>query len=671
MSANADPAQRIAALREQIRRHDHLYYVEARPEVSDAEYDALMHELRELEARHPELVTPDSPTRRVAGQVAEAFVPVQHKVAMLSLDNATTDDQLREFEARLRRALPGAAFDYVCEPKIDGLGVALLYQEGRFVRGATRGDGRVGEDITRNLLTIRSIPRTLGRPLAAVRELEVRGEVFMPRQKFHELNRQLEEAGEPTFANPRNAAAGAVRQKDPQVTARRPLDILLYHVSAGDEALVSTHWETLEALRASGLPTSPRAARAPDIEAVVAYCARLEAERDALPYEADGAVVKVNSLEQQRRLGATAHHPRWAIAFKFAARQATTVVRAITVNVGKTGVLTPGAQLEPVELAGVVIRNVSLHNEDEVRRKDIRVGDTVLIERAGDVIPYVVKVIESRRPPDAVPWEFPTRCPACQSVAFRPQGEAYWRCTNSACPAQLKERLLHWGSRRAMDIEHLGESVVNQLVDRGLVHDFADLYALDVAQLVDLERLGPKSARNLADAIAGSRTRGLSRLLNALGIRLVGERAAQLLALRFGTIDALAAATEAEIGQIHGIGPQIAQSVARYFAEPRNRKIIDRLREAGVVTVEAAVPSGPRPLAGKTFVLTGTLVTLSRDAARELVHRRGGQVVGSVSKKTSYVVVGDNPGSKAEDATRLGVATLDEAAFLKLLGQAE
>src|SRR5438552_3441599 len=456
----ADAAQRITELREQIHHHDHLYYVEARPEVSDAEYDALMRELRELEARHPDLVTADSPTRRVAGQVAAAFVPVEHKVAMLSLDNATTHDQLREFEARLRR---------------------------------------------------------------------------------------------------------------------RPLDILLYHVSAGDEALVSTHWETLEALRASGLPTSPRAARAPDLEAVVEYCTRLEAERDALPYEADGAVVKVNSLEQQRRLGATAHHPRWAIAFKFAARQATTVVRAITVNVGKTGVLTPGAQLEPVELAGVVIRNVSLHNEDEVRRKDIRVGDTVLIERAGDVIPYVVKVIESRRPPDAGPWAFPTRCPACQSVVFRPEGEAYWRCTNSACPAQLKERLLHWGSRRAMDIEHLGESVVDQLVDRALVRDLADLYALDVAQLVALERLGPKSARNLADAIAASRTRGLSRLLNALGIRLVGERAAQLLALRFGTIDALAGRTEAEIGQIHGIGPQIAQSVARYFAEPRNRKIIDRL----------------------------------------------------------------------------------------------
>jgi len=669
MSTNADAALRIAELREQIRGHDHRYYVEAQPEISDAEYDSLVRELRELEARYPGLITADSPTQRVAGQPSGAFAPVEHRVAMLSLDNATTQDQLREFEARLRRALPGAEFDYVGEPKIDGLGVALLYQEGRLVRGATRGDGRVGEDITRNLLTIRSIPRALRGPLARGRELEVRGEVFMPRQAFHELNRQLEEEGQPTFANPRNAAAGAVRQKDPRVTARRPLDILLYHVSASDEVSVATHWEMLEALGAAGFPTSPHAARCPDIEAVIEYCGRLEAQRDAFPYEADGAVVKVNSLEQQRRLGATAHHPRWAIAFKFAARQATTVVRAITVNVGKTGVLTPGAQLDPVELAGVVIRNVSLHNEDEIRRKDIRVGDTVLIERAGDVIPYVVKVIEDRRPPGAVPFAFPARCPACQSTVFRPAGEAYWRCTNSACPAQLKERLLHWGSRRAMDIEHLGESVVGQLVDRGLVRDFADLYHLTVEQLAELERMGPKSARNLADAIAASRGRGLSRLLNALGIRLVGERAARLLALRFGTIDALAAATEEEIGQIHGIGPQIAQSVAKFFAEPRNREIIARLRAAGVVMVETTVPSGPRPLAGKTFVLTGTLAMMSRDAAQDLIHRHGGQVTSSVSKKTSYVVVGENPGSKVEEARRLGVATLDESEFRKLLGQ--
>jgi DNA ligase (NAD+) len=667
VSASAD-AERIAALREQIRRHDHLYYTEARPEIADAEYDALVRALRELEARHPELVVSDSPTQRVAGQAAPAFAPVEHRVAMLSLDNATTHDQLREFEARIQRALPGARFEYVCEPKIDGLGVALLYQSGRFVRGATRGDGRVGEDVTRNLLTIGSIPRTLAGPLAAAREIEVRGEVFMPIQRFHELNQRLEEAGEDTFANPRNAAAGALRQKDPEVTARRPLDILLYHVSAIDGPAIGTHWEHLQALQAGGFPTSPHIARAPDLEAVLAYCGRLEAERDGLPYEADGAVVKVNSLEQQRQLGATAHHPRWAIAFKFAARQATTVVRAITVNVGKTGVLTPGAQLDPVELAGVVIRNVSLHNEDEIRRKDVRVGDTVLIERAGDVIPYVVKVIESRRPPDAAPFEFPTRCPACQSGVFRPEGEAYWRCTNTACPAQLRERLLHWGSRRAMDIEHLGEGVVTQLVERGLVADFADLYRLDVGELAALERLGPKSARNLADAIAGSRTRGLSRLLNALGARLVGERAAQLLALRFGTIAALAAASEAELAEIHGIGPQIAQSVVQFFAEPRNRRTIDRLRDAGVVMVEQTVPTGPRPLAGKSFVLTGTLTTMSRDAARDLIHRQGGQVTGAVSRKTSYLVTGDNPGSKAAAAERLGVRTLDESEFRRLLG---
>jgi DNA ligase (NAD+) len=668
---HADAAQRVAELREQIRHHDYLYYVETRPEIPDAAYDALMRELRELEARFPELATPDSPTQRVAGQVVEAFAPVEHRAAMLSLDNATTPEQLREFEARLLRAQPGARLDYVCEPKIDGLGVALLYQDGRFVRGATRGDGRVGEDVTRNLRTIEAIPRVLRGPLAGVRELEVRGEVFMPRAKFLELNRGLEERGEPTFANPRNAAAGAVRQKDPDVTARRPLDILLYHVSVLDGPTITEQWQMLEALRASGFPTSDRAARCPDIDAVIEYCARLEADRDALPYEADGTVVKVNSLDLQRRLGATAHHPRWAIAFKFAARQATTVVRKITVNVGRTGVLTPGAELEPVELAGVVIRNVSLHNEDEVRRKDIRVGDTVLIERAGDVIPYVVQVVAARRPPDAEPFVFPDRCPACGGLAFRPEGEAYWRCTNTACPAQLKERLLHWGSRRAMDIEHLGESVVDQLVGRGLVRDFADLYALTVDQVAALERLGPKSARNLVDAIAASRTRGLARLLNAIGIRLVGERAGQLLAMRFGSMEALMAASEEEIGQIHGVGPQIAQSVTRFFAEPRNRETIERLRASGVVMSEPEAATGPRPLAGKSFVLTGTLRAMSRDAAKEAIQRRGGQVTGSVARKTHYVVVGEDPGSKAADAKRLGVAMLDESEFLKLLGQGE
>jgi len=665
----AEAAQRNAELRERIHHHDYLYYVEARPEIADAEYDRLMRELRELEARFPDLVTDDSPTQRVAGAATDVFKPVEHQVAMLSLDNATTADDLREFEARISRALPGARFTYVCEPKIDGLGVALLYARGRFVRGATRGDGRVGEDVTPNLKTIRSIPMVLRGALAAVDELEVRGEVFMPRAAFAKLNRALEEAGETTFANPRNAAAGAVRQKDPAVTARRPLDIFLYHLSRADALGFATHWETLEALGAAGFKTNPKAQRCATLDAVIAYCERLESLRDALGYDADGVVVKVDALEHQRRLGSTTHHPRWAIAFKFTARQASTVIEAIEVGVGKTGILTPVAKLRPVELAGVVIRNVSLHNEDEIRKKDVRVGDTVLIERAGDVIPYVVRVVTAQRPAGAEPFRFPTRCPACGGVAFRPEGEAYWRCMNSGCPAQLKERLRHFGSRRAMDIEHLGEKVIDQLVERGLVKDFADLYTLTVDQLADLDRLGEKSAANLVRAIAASRTRGLARLLNALGIRLVGERVAQLLASRFGSLEKIAKAPEAELAEVHGVGETIARSVRAFFDDPTNGALINRLRDVGVVTAEPETVAGPKPLAGKTFVLTGTLATLTRDAAREAIERRGGRVIGSVAKKTDYVVVGESPGSKADDARRLGVTMLDEKEFRALVNE--
>src|SRR5881396_1889433 len=663
----ADALQRISELREQIHHHDYLYYTEARPEISDAEYDALMRELRALEAAFPDLVTPDSPTQRVAGQPVDAFRPVAHRAAMLSLDNATSPDDLREFEARLGRALPGTRLAYVCEPKIDGLGIALLYERGRFVRGATRGDGRVGEDITANLKTIRSLPTLLRGALGGVPELEVRGEVFMPRADFEQLNRGLQESGEGTFANPRNAAAGAVRQKDPAVTARRPLDIFLYHVSEGRELGFRTYSDTVAALREAGFKTNPRTEPCATLDAVIDYCRRLEADRDALGYDADGVVVKVDTLEMQRRLGSTTHHPRWAIAFKFAARQATTVVKAIEVNVGKTGALTPVAKLEPVPLAGVVISNVSLHNEDEIRRKDVRVGDTVLIERAGDVIPYVVQVVAAKRPADSVEYKFPTRCPACGGVAFRPEGEAYWRCMNSGCPAQLKERLRHFGSRRAMDIEHLGEKVIDQLVERGLVKDFADLYTLTVDQLADLDRLGEKSAANLVRAIAASRTRGLARLLNALGIRLVGERVAQLLASRFGSLEKIAKAPEAELAEVHGVGETIARSVRAFFDDPTNGALINRLRDVGVVTAEPETVAGPKPLAGKTFVLTGTLATLTRDAAREAIERRGGRVIGSVSKKTDYVVVGESPGSKADDARRLGVTMLDEKEFLALV----
>ena len=669
----ADAAQRLAELREAIRHHDYAYYVEAKPDVADVEYDALRRELTDLEAEFPELVTPDSPSQRVAGQPVDAFRPVEHTVAMLSLDNATTPDHLREFEARLGRALPGAGFRYVCEPKIDGLGVALLYRRGHFVRGATRGDGRVGEEITQNLRAInvggkKSVPTVLHGRLADVPEVEIRGEVFMPRAEFEKLNRGLEEAGEATFANPRNAAAGAVRQKDPAATARRPLDIFLYHVSEARELGFTTYEETLQAMREAGLTVNPRTEPCSTLAAVIDYCGRLEADRDALGYDADGAVVKVDSLEQQWRLGSTTHHPRWAIAFKFAARQATTVVQSIDVHVGKTGTLTPVAKLEPVELAGVTIRNVSLHNEDEIRRKDVRVGDAVLIERAGDVIPYVVQVVMTRRPPDSEPFTFPERCPVCKHAAVRIPGEAYWRCPNSACPAQLKERLRHFGSRRAMDIEHLGEAVIEQLVERRLVGNFADLYRLAVDDLVELERLAEKSAHNLVAAIQGSKDRGLARLVNALGIRMVGERVAGLLANHFGSMTSLREASVVELNEIRGIGEEIAESVRKFFDDETNAEVIRRLEAAGVTMSQPGFAAdAPRPLIGKTFVLTGTLASLTRDAARERIERVGGRVTSSVSKKTSYVVAGEAPGSKADDARRLGVTILDEPQLLELL----
>ncbi len=666
----ADAAQRITELREQIHHHDYLYYVQNTSEITDAEYDALMRELKALEAEFPDLVTADSPTQRVAGSAVEAFQPVEHRVAMLSLDNAMGPDDLREFEARIARALPGQRPSYVCEPKIDGLGVALLYARGRFVRGATRGDGRVGEDVSANLKTIHSLPMRLRGRLAEAEEVEVRGEVYMPRAEFAQLNAGLEAAGEATFANPRNAAAGAVRQKDPAISAQRPLEAFLYHVSWSPGVTFTSHWEALEALQAAGFRTNPRSARADSIDEAIAACAALEADRDALGYDADGVVVKVDALELQRRLGSTTHHPRWAVAFKFAARQATTVVKAIEVNVGKTGALTPVAKLEPVPLAGVVISNVSLHNEDEIRRKDVRVGDTVLIERAGDVIPYVVQVVVARRPADSAEYRFPDACPACGGVAFRPEGEVYWRCQNTACPAQLKERLRHFGSRRAMDIEGLGEAAIEQLVDRGRVKSFADLYDLGAEEVAELERFAEKSAENLVSAIQGSKTRGLARLLNALGIPMVGERVAQLLATRFGSLERLQHAGEAELAEIHGIGERIAASVAKFFADESNRGVLRRLGEAGVSLTEASFEEGPRPLDGKTFVLTGTLPTLTRDAATDLIIRFGGRVTSSVSKKTDYVVAGEDAGKKEADARRLGVTVLDEAAFLALTRRA-
>ncbi len=659
--------ERIEELRRLIHYHDYRYYVLNQPEISDAEYDRLFRELRALEEKYPELITPDSPTQRVGGKVAEGFASVEHKVAMLSLDNAYSAEDLREFEQRIRRLLPGEAIEYVTEPKIDGLGVALLYEKGVLVRGATRGDGRVGEDVTNNLKTIRTIPLVLRGGLKGLKVLEVRGEVYMGRKAFERLNRQLEEAGEPTFANPRNAAAGSVRQKDSSITARRPLDIFIYQVSYAEPFPFRTHWESLLELKEGGFKVNPLARLCRDMEAVIQSCRELEVKRETLDYDADGVVVKVNDLDQQRRLGATTHHPRWAIAYKFPARQAITKVLSIEVQVGKTGALTPVAHLQPVEVGGVTVSRASLHNEDEVLRKDVRIGDWVVVERAGDVIPQVVQVILERRSPDVKKFVMPRTCPACGAAAFRPEGEAVTRCTNASCPAQLKERLLHFGSRRAMDIEHLGEAIVEQLVEKGLVRDLADLYHLDVETLAGLERMAEKSAQNLYQAIQGSKGKGFSRLLYALGIRYIGEKAARVLAQHYRSMDRLLKADEAEIAGIYGIGPTIASSLRQWLTQKENLRLLDRLREVGV-KMEEEEGLGERILAGKTFVFTGALEGFTRDEAQELVMRLGGRVTSSVSKKTDYLVVGKDPGSKYDEAKRLGVKILDEEGFKKLVG---
>jgi DNA ligase (NAD+) len=665
---------RVEELRRLIRRHDYLYYVLARPEISDAEYDRLFNELKRLEQEHPQYITPDSATLLVSGGVAgvvEGFAPVEHSSPMLSLDNASTEEDVREFEARMQRILPGAAFQYVGEPKIDGVGVALVYHNGEFVRGATRGDGRVGEDITHNLRTIRNLPQVLRGPLAKYAQLEVRGEVFMWEAAFQKLNRDLEEAGEEGFANPRNAAAGSLRQKDSTITAKRPLDIVLYQIGAATPpASFTTHWEILEAFRDSGLPVSREAQLCPDLDAAIAYHRAMEERRNELGYETDGVVLKVNTLEQRRALGTTTHHPRWAIAFKFKPQQARTRIRRILINVGRTGALTPSAEVDPVEIAGATISRTTLHNADEIARLDVREGDLVVIERAGDVIPHVVERVPEPKRKRRPSFRMPTHCPVCGGHAYRPEGEVVWRCSNAACPAQLKERLLHFGARRAMDIEHLGEAVVNQLVDRNLVEDFADLYHLDVETLASLERLAKKSATNLYDAIQGSKSRGLTRLLFALGIRYVGEHAASLFAEQYGSMEKLLAATEEEIAGIYGIGPRIAAAAAEFFAQKENRRVIERLQAVGVKMTEETVEAGEKRLAGKTLVLTGALEGFSRDEARVAITRLGGRVTSSVSKKTDYVIVGKDPGSKYDDARRLGVPILDETAFRDLIGAA-
>lgn len=661
--------ERLQRLREEIAFHDYRYYVLDDPVITDAEYDDLVRELARLEAAHPELVTPDSPTQRVGGRPLEGFASVRHPVPLLSLANVFDAGELAAFARRVEALLPGEAVSYVVEPKYDGLSVALLYEDGAFVQGATRGDGEVGEDVTQNLRTIRSLPlRLRGR---APRRLAVRGEVFMPRRAFERLNEARAAAGEPLFANPRNAAAGSVRQLDPRVTAARRLDCFIYEILLLEGAAApDTHVAALEMLASLGLRVNPEFRLAAGIEEAARHCEAWRERRWRVPYDTDGMVIKVNSLAQQRRLGATARSPRWAVAFKFPAQQAVTRIRDIVVSVGRTGALTPVAVLEPVEVGGVTVSRATLHNEDYIRAKDVRIGDSVLIQRAGDVIPEVVRVLTEARTGAERPFAMPERCPVCGAEAVRLPGEAASRCTGVACPAQVREVIRHFGSRDAMDIEGLGPALVEQLVSTGLVRDPADLFRLRREDLAGLERMGEKSADNLLRAIEAARDRPLHRLIHALGIRFVGQRGARVLAEHFPDLDALRNATEAELTAVPEVGEKTAASIRAFFRQRQTEALIEKLREAGVrlgrAEGERAAP-GAGPLSGLTIVVTGTLASMTRQEAEAAIAARGGRAAGSVSRKTDYVVVGENPGSKARKAHELGVPILSEEAFRALL----
>lgn len=661
--------KRAEQLRREIHYHDRKYYVDNNPVISDYEYDQLMKELETIEAQYPELITPDSPTQRVGGEPAEEFATVEHRVAMLSLDNTYSQEELKDFDSRIRRLLPGQKIEYVVELKLDGLGVALIYEYGRFVRGATRGDGQRGEDVTGNLKTIKSIPLVLDDIGLSIPIMEVRGEVYMQRRAFEELNIQRQTEGETLFANPRNAAAGSVRLLDPRITAERPLDIFLYNISYIEGKSLETHWESLQFLKLLGFKVNPHAKKVSTIEEVIDYCNEFMVRRDELEYEIDGMVIKVNSLAQQVELGSTTKSPRWAISFKFPARQAVSVIEDIIVQVGRTGALTPVAVLSPTPLSGITITRATLHNEDEVKRKDIRIGDKVIIERAGDVIPAVVKVIKEERTGQEKIFKMPDKCPICNSDVFKPEGEAVTRCVNSACPAQVKEHIRHFASRNAMDIDGLGPSLIDQLVDKGLVKNAADLYFLEHNQIANLERMGDKSAQNLLNAISQSKNRSLARLIFALGIRHIGVRAAEILSEHYNSVDALKSAKAEELENIYEIGPKVAQSIVQFFQQEGNIKMLERLKSAGVKVSEEKETGQEMPLSGKTFVLTGSLHNMTRNIASDIIKELGGRVTSSVSNNTDYVIAGESPGSKYDRAKKLGINILNEEEFLKLIEQ--
>lgn len=668
-STREETVREMEELRRLLHYHSHRYYVLDAPEIADTEFDRLYQRLVKLEQAYPDLITADSPTQRVGGTPAEGFERVAHSVPMLSLANAFSAEDLLAFDTRVKSGLDGEPLEYVVELKIDGLAINLVYEAGRLLRAATRGDGTEGEDVTTNVRTIKAVPLVLNGQVPPV--MEVRGEAYMPRPAFDRLNEERLQAGEALLANPRNAAAGSLRQLDPKVTAARTLDIFVYGMGAREELTVGTHEQTLRFLQELGFKVNPHFKVFKTIEEVIDHCESWAEKRVDLPYDIDGLVIKVNSLAGQRRLGSTAKDPRWAIAFKFPAEQATTIVEDIVVRVGRTGVLTPTAVLRPVRLAGSTVSRATLHNEDYIREKDIKIGDTVIIHKAGEIIPEVISVVFSRRTGEEQSFTIPEICPECGSLVLRIPGESAHKCINSACPAQLREGIIHFVSRDAMNIDGLGQAVVTSLVDAGLIADAADLYTLTAEQVVKLERMGPKSAQNLINAIAVSKQAGLSRLLFGLGIRFVGAKAAATLARHFGDIDFLRQAAEEDLTALDEIGPRIAESVVEYFARPETEQLLTKLAAAGVkLTEEKRRTTEGLPLSGKTFVLTGTLPTLTRSDAAALIESKGGKVASSVSKKTDYVVAGEEAGSKLDKAQQLGITVLNEQELQHLLGGA-
>jgi len=671
--AKAAPAslkKEVQELREKIRHHEYRYHVLDDPEISDAAYDSLLEKLKELEAGHPELVTSDSPTARVGAPPREGFQTVRHTRPMLSLDNAFSFDALRDFDRRVREGIGRNSIEYIAEHKFDGLSIALWYDDGVLIRGITRGDGTTGEDVTPNVRTIRSIPLRIAKDLLKKANMpasfEVRGEVMMTRKAFEALNRSQVQNGGKIFANARNAAAGAVRMLDSSITARRRLDFFAYYLLTEGRAAFPKHSESLLALQSLRFRASSDWKLCNGIDEVISYCEEWDTKREKLAYEIDGVVVKVNSVGIQNELGFTSKSPRWAIAYKYPARQETTVVNDIIVQVGRTGALTPVAVLEPVQIGGVMVSRSTLHNLDEIERLGVQIGDTVLVERAGEVIPHVLKVVKEGK--NRKPFRLPKQCPVCRSKIHKVEGEVAVRCLNTACPAKRRESLIHFASRHAMNIDGLGEKIVDQLVDKGIVKDVADLYALKLSDLSELERMGEKSAQNLLDEIEASKKNSLPRLIFALGIPFVGERTAQLLADRFASVEELASAKEDDLYEVEEVGPKVASGILEFFSEPANRKLIKKLEEAGVRPTSEKRAVKSNKLAGKSFVFTGGLANRTREEAGEIVQQHGGKVVGSVSKRTDYVVVGTEPGSKYDKAKELGVPILSEGEFEKLVG---